>query len=108
MREYEYTGPMWYQREVDIPSKWVGKSIELYLERVHMSSQLWVNDKHLSNLRVGSESSNQTIWVDGSVNQKNGSSSGGKLRVVINVWSLYCGAPRTAGWLERRYRGSRA
>ena len=32
-RRYAYKGKAWYSREVDIPTMWVGKSVELLLER---------------------------------------------------------------------------
>ena len=30
-----YTGAAWYQKEIDIPADWDGKSIELFMERCH-------------------------------------------------------------------------
>ena len=38
-----YTGPAWYQRDVEIPSTWKGKSIHLFLERVRWVSQAWLD-----------------------------------------------------------------
>jgi Glycosyl hydrolases family 2, sugar binding domain/Glycosyl hydrolases family 2 len=38
-----YTGPAWYQREVDIPSTWKGKHITLFLERLHWVTHLWLD-----------------------------------------------------------------
>lgn len=39
---YEYIGPMWLQREVELPD--LGEhQLALYLERVNMASELWVD-----------------------------------------------------------------
>ena len=38
-----YTGAAWYQREVWIPDDWDGQHLELFLERCHWESRLWVN-----------------------------------------------------------------
>lgn len=40
---YEYVGPAWYQRGVEIPGAWAGKRIVLFLERCHWESQAWVD-----------------------------------------------------------------
>lgn len=42
-RTYTYVGPAWYQKEVIIPSDWKGKHIELFLERCHWETQVWVD-----------------------------------------------------------------
>jgi hypothetical protein len=39
-----YIGPAWYQRTIQIPLSWKDKMITLFLERVHWSSTLWVDD----------------------------------------------------------------
>lgn len=44
-RAHKYSGSAWYNREIDVPSAWVGKPIELFLERVHTVSDLWINGK---------------------------------------------------------------
>jgi hypothetical protein len=38
-------GVAWYQKEVVIPSSWKGKRIVLSLERPHIETTVWVNDK---------------------------------------------------------------
>lgn len=38
-----YIGVAWYQREVEIPSDWKGRSIELFLERPHWETTLWID-----------------------------------------------------------------
>jgi hypothetical protein len=40
-----YRGVAWYQKDVTIPPDWKGKSIELYLERCHWETQVWVDSK---------------------------------------------------------------
>jgi hypothetical protein len=43
----EYVGAAWYQKEIDIPPSWQGKDVELFLERCHWESRLWINDTPL-------------------------------------------------------------
>lgn len=50
--EKHYYGLAWYQKEVDIPEDWKSKNIELYLERCHWETRVWVN-----NIEVGTENS---------------------------------------------------
>ena len=45
-RVYEYVGPAWYQREVEIPKDWAGKRVVLFLERCHWETQVWVDGQH--------------------------------------------------------------
>jgi hypothetical protein len=40
-----YVGPAWYQKEVVIPRDWSGQHIELFLERCHWETVLWVDGK---------------------------------------------------------------
>jgi len=40
-----YVGAAWYQKVVVIPSSWKGKRIVLSLERPHIETTVWVNDK---------------------------------------------------------------
>jgi hypothetical protein len=42
-----YVGPAWYQKDVDVPKQWQGKHIELFLERCHWETTLWVDDKEI-------------------------------------------------------------
>ncbi len=51
-RKYEYIGMAWYQRDVDIPDAWRGKTVQLWLDRVMWESRLYVDGK-----LVGSEDS---------------------------------------------------
>lgn len=42
-----YTGPAWYQRDVDIPAAWKGKDVTLSLERNHWVTHAWLDDRDL-------------------------------------------------------------
>jgi len=46
-RDREYTGPAWYQREIEIPADWAGRPASLFLERVHWESRLWIDDEEI-------------------------------------------------------------
>ena len=41
--EKHYVGAAWYQKQIDIPDSWDGRYLELFLERCHWESRLWVN-----------------------------------------------------------------
>lgn len=45
-REYYYVGKAWYSKMVEIPSKWVNKTILLKLERTK-PTQVWVDDTYV-------------------------------------------------------------
>ncbi len=49
-RVYEYMGPAWYQREIEIPEDWAGKHIFMYFERTHWLSSVWVDTKEVSKI----------------------------------------------------------
>ena len=40
-----YVGPAWYRKEIIIPQEWEGKPVKLYIERVHTSSTIWLDDQ---------------------------------------------------------------
>lgn len=42
-----YTGAAWYQREVDIPEDWRDQQINLWLERPHWETTVWVDDNRV-------------------------------------------------------------
>ena len=44
-RQFEYKGPAWYEKEIFVPAEWNGKVIQLFLERVHWESRVWVNGR---------------------------------------------------------------
>ena len=40
-----YRGVAWYQRDVEIPASWSGKTVELQLERCHWETRVWVDGR---------------------------------------------------------------
>ncbi|MDR6944056.1 sugar-binding domain-containing protein [Mucilaginibacter pocheonensis] len=40
-----YKGPAWYQKEIEIPAGWKGSDINLFIERSHWETSVWVDDK---------------------------------------------------------------
>ena len=44
---YESIGPLWLQREVDVPPSFAGQAICLFLERVSLCSRLWVDGEEI-------------------------------------------------------------
>jgi hypothetical protein len=40
-----YTGMAWYQKKVKIPASWKGNNIQLFLERCHWETRVWVDDQ---------------------------------------------------------------
>jgi hypothetical protein len=51
-RIYDYAGPAWYQRDIEIPSAWQGKRVTLFLERCRWVTTVWLDDK-----RIGAQDS---------------------------------------------------
>lgn len=47
-----YKGAAWYQKTIIIPSSWKGKYVELFIERSHWETVVWVDDK-----KIGMENS---------------------------------------------------
>jgi hypothetical protein len=43
-RPFTYQGAAWYQKDVTIPESWRGQHIELFLERAHWQTEVWVDD----------------------------------------------------------------
>ena len=41
--KYEYIAPLWLQKEIVIPEEFEGKCIRLFLERVNIASELWID-----------------------------------------------------------------
>ena len=56
--EKYYVGAAWYQKTVDIPENWKDTYIELYLERCHWETELWVDGQ-----RVGVQNSLATPHI---------------------------------------------
>ncbi|MCB9210516.1 MAG: beta-galactosidase [Ignavibacteriales bacterium] len=50
-----YQGTAWYKREFEIPSDWANQPIEIFLERCHWESTVWIDD-----IMIGSENSLST------------------------------------------------
>ncbi len=46
-RLFKYKGAAWYSKKVYVPKDWNGKDIQLYLERTHWSTVVWVNGKNV-------------------------------------------------------------
>jgi hypothetical protein len=42
-----YKGPAWYQKIVDIPASWNDKHIELFIERSHWETTVWVDGTNI-------------------------------------------------------------
>ncbi|MFZ5518630.1 MAG: sugar-binding domain-containing protein [Candidatus Zhuqueibacterota bacterium] len=40
-----FVGIAWYQKEIEIPADWNNKAIELFLERCHWESQVWIDEQ---------------------------------------------------------------
>jgi hypothetical protein len=50
-----YVGTTWYRRTIDIPQRWQGKRIILFLERPHWETKVWVDS-----LEIGMQNSLST------------------------------------------------
>lgn len=46
--EKHYLGSAWYQKEVVIPEDWEQGSIELFLERCHWETKIWIDDHYIA------------------------------------------------------------
>jgi beta-galactosidase len=42
-----YVGAAWYQRDFEIPKSWSGKRLELFMERPHWKSTVWLDDQEI-------------------------------------------------------------
>lgn len=56
--EKYYKGAAWYQKSVTIPASWKGEWSELFIERSHWETTVWVDD-----VRIGMENSLGTAHV---------------------------------------------
>lgn len=43
--DHWFRGAAWYQRDIEIPEDWRGRSIELFLERAHWETHVWLDDR---------------------------------------------------------------
>lgn len=48
--KYEYIGACWYQKKIKIPKDWRNKRIFLFLERIILKSEVWVDEKYIGNM----------------------------------------------------------
>lgn len=46
-RVLKYTGPAWYQRDIEVPAGWSGKRVELFLERCHWETTVWIDGRKI-------------------------------------------------------------
>lgn len=44
---FEYIAPLWLQREITVPEEFEGKCISLFLERVNIASELWIDGEKI-------------------------------------------------------------
>ncbi|MGV1681694.1 sugar-binding domain-containing protein [Sphingopyxis sp. NJF-3] len=42
-----YRGNAWFQREIEIPASWKGRRVELFLERPHWATRLWLDGREV-------------------------------------------------------------
>jgi hypothetical protein len=45
-----YAGPAWYQRDIEIPDGWKGKRVQLFLERVHWETRVWLDGREIGGM----------------------------------------------------------
>ena len=50
---FEYIGPLDYFKTVDIPEEWEGCDVEVFLERVNISSRLWFDNIEIGRGVIG-------------------------------------------------------
>ena len=46
-RNFDYAGPAWYQRTIDIPAVWSGKRVSLFLERCRWVTSVWLDERFI-------------------------------------------------------------
>jgi beta-galactosidase len=46
-RLYDYAGPAWYQRDIEIPGNLAGQRVSLFLERCRWVTSVWLDDKFI-------------------------------------------------------------
>ncbi len=50
-----YLGNAWYQKEIEIPSDWLGKDVVIFLERPHWQTTVWIDT-----INIGADNSLST------------------------------------------------
>lgn len=48
--KYEYIGACWYQKKIKIPKDWANKRILLFMERIILKSEVWVDEQYIGNM----------------------------------------------------------
>jgi hypothetical protein len=71
-----YKGAAWYQKAINIPPSWHGQYIQLYIERSHWETTVWVDNK-----QVGMQNSLAAAHVF----DLSGSLTAGKHQITIRV-----------------------
>ncbi len=71
-----YVGAAWYQRQIEVPPRWQGKRLALFLERPHWKTTVWLDDRCL-----GSKDSLGTAHVY----ELGANVPGGKHRLTVRV-----------------------
>ncbi len=72
--ERYYAGAAWYQKTVEIPASWVGKRLQLTLERAHWKTTVWFGERqwgsdlslgtaHVYDLGTVEESGSNTLTI---------------------------------------------
>ena len=51
--KWDYSGPAWYRRKLDVPQSWEGHHIRLRFLAVYLISDVWLNGKYLGNHKGG-------------------------------------------------------
>ena len=51
--EWNYEGPAWYRRKIQVPQDWRGENIKLKFLAVYLIADVWLNGKYLGNHKGG-------------------------------------------------------
>ncbi len=46
-----YAGPAWHQRDIAVPADWKGKRAQLFLERVHWETRIWLDGREVGEMQ---------------------------------------------------------
>lgn len=57
-----YIGAAWYSKDIDVPQSWKGRPLRIFLERVHISSDLWVDGERIDTT-INSLSAPHTYFI---------------------------------------------
>lgn len=42
-----YLGAAWYQRDIEVPARWTGRRLQLFLERTRWETTVWLDDRKI-------------------------------------------------------------